>query len=233
MELRVHGIGGPDPEAILGCEDQGVVRRWPVRPAARTGVFTSPGDPSVGAYHWSSLTSGSRSFVVWPLLLPFTLANLVGYMAPPGRRRGRAYRVVAHVFAGSITVATVLWSNVGAWAVQGRFSDAALARWLGWLPGTMADARFWLAHALTALALVVLVLGATYAAEGFERYRPPFWDEPGWERRRGAGLADPGFFDNRAAHRRRWGVHVFLTVATWGWVAWQVLVGVILARSWK
>lgn len=90
VELRVHGVHGTSPAAMLGLET-GEVRQ--VAGDNLTGVYRSKsgeipyrkleGLPvAVEAYSWGTLTSGVRGFLgwvqraLWLLLLPFALANL-------------------------------------------------------------------------------------------------------------------------------------------------------------
>ncbi len=90
VELRVHGVHGTSPGAMLGVSDgevgqvagdslTGLYRvkdgELPYRSLEGTGV-------SVEAYSWGALTSGVQGFfgwvrrVLWLLLLPFALINL-------------------------------------------------------------------------------------------------------------------------------------------------------------
>ena len=93
MELRVGGIGGPSPESILQCDAASVVPTWRSEHLARSMVRHNAGDFATHVYDWRPLTSGSRSFAIWPLLLPFTLLNVAGWMGPPITSwRGKAHR---------------------------------------------------------------------------------------------------------------------------------------------
>ncbi len=90
VELRVHGVHGTSPGAMLGVGDgevgqvagDGLTGLYrvkdgvlPYRSLEGTGV-------SVEAYSWGALTSGVQGFfgwvrrVLWLLLLPFALINL-------------------------------------------------------------------------------------------------------------------------------------------------------------
>lgn len=108
LELRIHGVHGTTPEAMLGVPS--VVQ---VAGDGLTGVFR-PADgkvpyrdlsngPVVEAYTWGALTSGvGGAFgwlkrALWLLLLPFSLANLAYWARLElGREGGRArYGVVA------------------------------------------------------------------------------------------------------------------------------------------
>jgi hypothetical protein len=80
-EIRVHGVGGTAPEALL--EQSGT---WQVAGDDTAGFFRGAvADPtrSVEAYSWGGLTAKSRSRAFWVLLLPFSLINLAGWMVEP------------------------------------------------------------------------------------------------------------------------------------------------------
>ena len=83
-ELRVPGVGGPSPAKVLG------------RPEL---VY---GDRSLGVYRRSRESEGNIDVFLWgglnrrvfavlrPVLLPFALSNVAGWMAPP-RQPGRRH----------------------------------------------------------------------------------------------------------------------------------------------
>lgn len=88
LELRIHGVHGTTPAALLG-----VAEVQQVAGDGLTGVYRAPAgtelpyrkpDPNVvvEAYSWGALTSGVAGVlgwlkrVLWLLLLPFALANL-------------------------------------------------------------------------------------------------------------------------------------------------------------
>lgn len=80
-EIRVHGVGGTAPEALL--EQSGT---WQVAGDDTAGFFRGAvPDPirTVEAYSWGGLTAKSRSRAFWVLLLPFSLINLAGWMVEP------------------------------------------------------------------------------------------------------------------------------------------------------
>lgn len=228
MEIRVHGIGGPAAESTLGC-DRTTVESRRSQPSARSSFRRCPGNFGSHAYHWSPLTSGSRTFALWPLLLPFTLANIAGWMAPPYRsgRRIAVYRAAAVTFGLTMTAAVVVWADIAGWAIWRRVGKLP-----GWVPGDSREHHFWLGVATAALVLLVLVLAATYTAAGYERFRPESWGPANASRWRlaqpwGAGVSkrldDPRFFDNGGEHRFRWRVHVVVAALTWSaMVAWAL-----------
>ncbi|MDA2894078.1 hypothetical protein PDG61_24435 [Mycolicibacterium sp. BiH015] len=111
IELRVHGVSGTPPEAMLSCPkefrkqvggdaDAGFFRRhlWVDRAAdpPRDGTWWR----RMEAYSWGGLTSRRASRAVWLLFLPFSLINLAHWMLPPARRPVWA--------AGAVTVLRLL-----------------------------------------------------------------------------------------------------------------------------
>ena len=114
-ELRVHGVSGTPPEAMLdhphvrrvaGDDEAGFYRRrYP-------DGLTPPGADRLEAYSWGGLTSGSPLRVLWLLLLPFTLVNVSQFMQPrelpAGDRRRRLLEAVLRLLALSLTLTLVL-----------------------------------------------------------------------------------------------------------------------------
>jgi hypothetical protein len=93
VELRIHGVSGTPPEAML--ESAHVVQvagnAWGrfFRPADAVGreVQDEPGRTLEG-YHWGKYTSGSALKGLWLLLIPFGLVNAAAFMLPdPGPDR--------------------------------------------------------------------------------------------------------------------------------------------------
>ena len=109
-EIRIHGVSGTPPEAMLDLESAtnteriagdavtGFWRRtqagaatmppW-MLPPARSPLAWSPVQPrlpwDVEAYSWGSLTSGARgslSRAAWLLLIPFALVNVASWARP-------------------------------------------------------------------------------------------------------------------------------------------------------
>ncbi|MFL6225378.1 MAG: hypothetical protein ACJ75K_21810 [Actinomycetes bacterium] len=115
IELRVHGVSGTPPEAMLdhphvrrcaGDDEAGFYRRrYP-------DGLTPPGADRLEAYSWGGLTSGSSLRVLWLLLLPFTLVNVSHFMQPrelpAGDRRRRLLEAVLRLLALSLTLTLVL-----------------------------------------------------------------------------------------------------------------------------
>lgn len=95
IELRVHGVSGTPPEALLDrAEVQQVAgnriagfyrpRILEQRTDAAPTVFAAAHEPApqLEGYNWGGLTSGSSGRAFWLVLLPFTLANLVPRARP-------------------------------------------------------------------------------------------------------------------------------------------------------
>lgn len=84
-EIRVHGVGGTTPEALL--EQTGVQQATGDTTAGFfRGAVGYPGR-SIEAYSWGGLTARSRNRAFWVLLLPFSLINLAGWMVEPAQGR--------------------------------------------------------------------------------------------------------------------------------------------------
>jgi hypothetical protein len=102
VELRIHGVSGTPPEAMLDSAHvvQVAGDAWGrfFRPADAVGreVQDEPGRTLEG-YHWGKYTSGSALKGLWLLLIPFGLVNAAAFMIPdPGAdRRNRQLHAVA------------------------------------------------------------------------------------------------------------------------------------------
>jgi hypothetical protein len=84
-EIRVHGVGGTSPVAMLGRSDLVQVAGDEI-----SGFYRSTeqgGSRTVEAYSWGGLTASSASRALWVLLLPFSLVNIAGWMIEPERER--------------------------------------------------------------------------------------------------------------------------------------------------
>jgi hypothetical protein len=234
MELRVHGVGGPSPQSVIGCpEDEPAVATWRSEPSAFTAVRRSPVDPSVLAYDWRPLTSGSKAFALWPVLLPYCLLNLAGWMRPARRSAllGGAARVVAVLIGYAATVATVVWLLLAGQVLTRAPGtlDAAIVRRL---PGSELVTRWWLGVAASVGAVVVVLVASVHVDRGLDRYRPAVGgtvppDPPPWRvwSRSMPDLSSPVFFDTVRDHRRRWRRHAAIVAAS--------AIGVIVLVVWR
>lgn len=152
-ELRVHGVSGTSPEAVLGHPllrrvagdaRAGFYRRW--YPGGRSADLAA--GTRLEAYSWGRLTSGPAARAAWLLLLPFMLANLAHWMLPAipadAHRRqalaGRASASLLRLFGLGLTLTLLLTAVQAAvdligWQCAGQAGcadDSALA-------GALAD----------------------------------------------------------------------------------------------
>lgn len=115
VELRVHGVSGTPPEALLGCPTEFIEqvagdksagfwrrRKWIDDASNADADGDLATDASrwrrvMEAYSWGGLTSRRANRAVWLLFLPFIFINLAHWMLPPGAKERRS--------AGSIAVA--------------------------------------------------------------------------------------------------------------------------------
>jgi hypothetical protein len=113
VELRIHGVGGSTPEKLLGERD--ALEVVEVERGHRTGLWARWSDPSVRGYVWGGLTSGAKLQPLWVVLLPFTLANVAGWMHPrvtgdPRRiRQVHDIRRLVTVLGYTLTATWALW----------------------------------------------------------------------------------------------------------------------------
>ncbi|MDT5353839.1 MAG: hypothetical protein QOJ56_2371 [Mycobacterium sp.] len=122
-ELRVHGVSGTSPEALLHCPAE-LLQEVSVDNGA--GIYTPresvPSEGAEGrlrrvleAYSWGALTSGPASRAIWLLVLPFVLINLAHWMLPPARAHSgpswwasRVSPVLLRMLALSLTLTLML-----------------------------------------------------------------------------------------------------------------------------
>src|ERR1700722_3870305 len=107
-ELRVHGVGGTPPDAVLGdmAPEQvsgdaiaGFYRSSDHRASYGDREAHRDVDRHVEVYSWGGLTSRSKVRVLWLALLPFLFGNLAGWMCSAATRdsawRFRLHRLAA------------------------------------------------------------------------------------------------------------------------------------------
>ena len=175
VELRVHGVSGTPPEALLSCpvefleqqagdKSAGFYRRQPWIDDSRRSVAERRATwrRVTEAYSWGGLTSGPASRAVWLLFLPFIFINLAHWMLPPAAKQRRAavvavalLRVIALTFTLTLMLAAaVAVMDVTVW--QCVALDYCAAQWgplsfLASLPrGTQVS--------LSAVPLVVVIV---------------------------------------------------------------------------
>ena len=171
VELRVHGVSGTPPEALLSCPTEfleevagdksaGFYRRQPWIEDATSGP---PGAwrKVLEAYSWGGLTSGPASRAVWLLFLPFIFINLAHWMLPPATKQRFAaavsvglLRLIALSFTLTLMLAAaVAVMDVMVWQCMGLDYCGAT---LGPLSG-LASAPRGAQVALSAVPLVVVI----------------------------------------------------------------------------
>src|SRR6266436_9916296 len=109
-ELRVHGVGGSPPDAVLGdmAPEQasgdaiaGFYRTSDHRAGDGDRTARLDVDRHVEVYSWGGLTSRSKVRVLWLALLPFLFGNLAGWMCSASIRRS-AWRFRLHRLAAGL-----------------------------------------------------------------------------------------------------------------------------------
>ncbi|HST67490.1 MAG TPA: hypothetical protein VLM05_20135, partial [Mycobacteriales bacterium] len=225
-ELRVHGVGGTTPGALLGDLAPQQVAGDSVAGFYRSTDISAGGvGRHVEAYSWGGLTSRSGSRVLWLLLLPFLLANLAGWMCSPRARRSGPHRWAVRVGALALTLnglVVVAMGTVDVVAYQCGTDPACLGRhW--WLAPLRAVAghpgrQILLGALVPALGLVLLGVLSYRSRQRYESVRPPGSGMPGLPSGRSAaslpdGLRDPAFWDGARATKRLGRCHVAASVA--------------------
>src|ERR1700712_565015 len=174
VELRVHGVHGTSPAAMLGVADGDVGQ---VAGDNLTGIYrTKDGTVpyrnlehtrvSVEAYSWGALTSGVQGFLgwvkraLWLLLLPFALVNLAYWARLElGRDSGHAWWGARAVRVSGLLLTVffvltpcVLAIDLGAWQCY-RYGVPGCSR----IPGQLNSLAGWEPGQRIALATLVPV----------------------------------------------------------------------------
>ncbi|MBB2938032.1 hypothetical protein FHX82_005108 [Amycolatopsis bartoniae] len=236
-ELRVHGVGGTTPDALLRDLAPRQAAGDRVAGFYRTDDLPARGDvPArhVEAYSWGGLTSRSGVRVLWLLLVPFLLANLAGWMyrGDGGERPSGPWfawhRVTANLACLALTVNAVLVAVlIGPDLIAFQATRAGLVDhrpWLWpwqwtWVAGH-GERPLVIGFALVAVGIGVLVLLALRTQSRYESVLPPWRLEgdaataaaqaDGRPRTSAADttLTDPRFWNSARAVRRMTGAHV-------------------------
>ncbi len=193
VELRIHGVSGTPPESVL---DAPRVRQVAGDEWAR--VFRAQDDDGrevgtdahrIEALHWGRLTSGSWTFALWLLLVPFGLVNVAAYMLPRPPAPARAYALACGALRALGALLTTLFA-LGAGLVLVDLVAGQGAPALEPVPVRLL-------RPLTVLVAGALVLGFFLLARSGlddDRQRPgPRQPEPD-ARRAEAGAASAGGF---------------------------------------
>lgn len=233
-ELRVHGVGGTTPQALLGDLAPQQVAGDKV-----AGFFRSTDvrGRHVEAYSWGGLTSRSGTRVLWLLLLPFLLANLAGWMCSPRARRSPLFRWLVRCAALGLTLNGLVLTALATVDVLGYQcgTDPACGgdRWwlapLRWGPVAGHAGRQVLVGALVPAGMLVLLAVLSYRSRSrYESVRPAVVGMPAAAPGRSAaslpgGLADPDFWDGARSTKRLGRAH---TSASIGVLTFLVLHGI-------
>ena len=235
-ELRVHGVGGSPPDAVLGdmAPEQasgdaiaGFYRTSDHRASDGDRTARLDVDRHVEVYSWGGLTSRSKVRVLWLALLPFLFGNLAGWMCSASTRRSawrfRLHRLAAGLGALALTVNAaliVVMISADVLAYQAPRAGLAGHQWwlapLGWHPVAGHPAR---QVTLGVLVPVLFVLALVWLASKSWRYeavRPPYRVQDSrvvTARKVTAaalpdGLADSEFWDGEGSVRLITWVHV-------------------------
>ena len=194
VELRVHGVSGTPPEALIkqtsvlvaGTATAGFYRNAPMgEPLSARAKGVREG------YAWGGLTSGTRiTSALRLLLLPFSFVNVAGWMVPgvrdadgapthPKDPQALSGRVAGHALASRLlAVCLTAFMTMGAlWIVLGGVKYAPSRFGFTFLAGEKAQA-------LASLALVIALVG--------------IWT---WVARRRASMPEAGATSGAAAQR--------------------------------
>ncbi len=235
-ELRVHGVGGSPPTAILGdmAPEQvsgdgtaGFYRSSDHRASDGDRAAGRDADRHVEVFSWGGLTSQSKIRVLWLALLPFLFANLAGWMCPPRTResawRFRLHRLAAGLCALALTVnATLIALMISADVNAYQTARAGVAGHQWWLTplrwGFIAGhpARQVTFGVLVVVLFVLVLVGIAMRSWRYEAVRPPYRVAAGHkpEPRKAAadtlvnGLADQEFWDGGGTVRLITWLHV-------------------------
>lgn len=171
VELRVHGVGGSTPEALLGVPHPSDTVLVAGDEAA--GFYARNDDPDVEGYVWGRLTSGGIAQTFWIILLPFTFLNVGGWMYPPSdRSRWLPARAVSRVLLATLGLLLTLNYLLWFFAIitllllnDPRFSSS--------LDRFSRPQRAWAAIAIVALVGVLIHRVTRSRQVRFEAYRGP------------------------------------------------------------
>jgi hypothetical protein len=235
-EVRVHGVGGSPPDAILGdlAPEQasgdaiaGFYRSSDHRAAAGDRLAGLDADRHVEVYSWGGLTSRSKVRVLWLALLPFLLANLAGWMCSESTRRSpwrfRLHRLAAGLGGLALTVNAALVAvmiSADVFAYQTVRAGLAGHQWwlapLGWHFIAGYPARQVMIGVLVPVLFVLALAVLARSTWRYEAVPPPcrVGDEPKGQARMVTaaalrnGLADDEFWDGENSVRLVTGVHI-------------------------
>jgi hypothetical protein len=224
-EVRVHGVGGTQPQYMLGDPAPQQVGGDSI-----AGFYRGSDAKGrhIEAYSWGGLTSRSGTRVLWLLLLPFLLANLAGWMLPPqllSRPRTFAvYRAAMRVAALALTLNAVLfitWIPIDYIGYQCGARTVCTKAWAlqpFLLVQDFPGRRILLAAVIPLLIIALLGFLSHRSVQRYESVRPPSEKrlEAGPERGAAAltvGLAHRDFWDGRSTASRLGLAHIAASAA--------------------
>jgi hypothetical protein len=220
-EIRVHGVGGPQEERLLGVRSPDDLSVTSLGEGTRLVRRRAIAD-GVEGYSWGGLTSSSRKAATWIVYLPFTLINGAGWAAPRGRA-GRFHSLLTYALAFTATASYVLWTgyiliDLVAWQWRRRLLQAAVVVDHPWLSGAVEYAMPVVCGAVFVLLVVLLFAlmirrSPTGAIED---------DAGAWQK--GETFA-PRFYQHRKSERLLWAAHLVIAAA-----AALAILGVAVAR---
>jgi hypothetical protein len=240
-ELRVHGVGGSSPEAILGdlTPEQvsgdavaGFYRSSDHHASSQDRDARLDADRHVEVYSWGGLTSRSKVRVLWLALLPFLFGNLAGWMCSAATRnsawRFRLHRLAAGLGALALTVnAALVAVMISADVAAYQTARAGLARHQWWLAPlswhfvTGHPARQVMIGVLVPVMFVLALVWLASRTWRYEAVRPPY-RMPDRQREPArkitaaalkAGLADDEFWDGESSVKLVTWLHVAVVVS--------------------
>lgn len=237
-ELRVHGVSGTPPQAMLGhpLPEQvsgdrlaGFFRRPQWCAATDTWDREIEGRATrVEAYSWGGLTSGGKSRVFWILLLPFALLNAASFMFPPRPetdselRSERAWgpRLV-RLLAITTTVTVVLAvaavaMDLGGWqcAATNACKDSGVSARMVAVAGDLPGRRLAVAAAVPLLLIAGLWLLARLSWSRYESRPAPRAAAKPRRAGRETPLEAPDFWYGKHAVGRLRSLHITASLAT-------------------
>lgn len=235
-ELRVHGVGGEPPEALLNDLAPVQVSGDGIAGFYRTTDYHPSAEDSrhVEGYSWGGLTSKSSSRILWLLLLPFMFGNLAGWMCSadlrkPGRPgwRFRLHRASASLACLGLTVnfflvITMITADVVAYQAT-RAGDTKDRWWLAplrWGPILTHPARQLVLGVVVPLVVVIFIWALSELTRSrYEATRPPFKGKPSPERSTTVaatlegGLSHEDFWDGEHSVKHAARQHVAAAIA--------------------
>lgn len=178
VELRIHGVSGTPPEAMLESAH--------VRQVAGDawGRFFRPVDGvgdeqqavegrTLEGYHWGKYTSGSAMKGLWLILIPFGMVNAAAFMLPdPGSgRRNRTLHTAALALIRGLAIGLTCTFALTAGLIMVDLVGFSWASGVGWL--SALGLRWTVSSGLLASGGVLLLLFAMGNENRAADFDPP------------------------------------------------------------